>query len=134
MHAITPFAFSPPPVAMLGDEARIVLKAARMWVMLARNHRSPRAVLNGLLGEATPRFSLLMDCLVSAWADSFTTYPPCATALSPDEHLLLNMLACAEADDRADFDALLSDLLPMAERDRLWAASLRLMAERVGIR
>lgn len=134
MRALTPFAFSPPPVSVLGDEARLFLKAARMWVMLARNHRNPRPVLGGLLGTATARFSLLMDTAVSAWSDPFTTFPPCATTLSPDEHLLLSLLASAEADDERGFHDLIDDLLPWPERQRLWQAAVRLMADRIGAR
>jgi hypothetical protein len=133
MRAQTPFAYSPPPVAALGDEARIFLKAARMWVMLARSNRSPRPALAALLGPAAARFSLLMDIAVSAWPDAFTTFPPCACTLSPDEHSLLTLLALAEVEQDTEFHSWFADLLPQADRQRLWSAACRLMAERIGV-
>ncbi|MGL6043312.1 MAG: hypothetical protein ACRC1J_05260, partial [Sandaracinobacteroides sp.] len=116
--AITPFAFSPPPVAALEDGARILLKAARLWVMLARHNRNPRPVLQSLLGSGTAAFCALMDHVVTAWPDPFTCHPPCACALLPDEHCLLALLAFAEAGNEAGADALLEDLLPASERRR----------------
>ncbi len=132
MRAQTLFAYMPPPVAALGEEARVHLRAARLWVMLARTGRSPRLVLGALLGGAAGSFSALMDRLVTSWPDPFTTFPPCASRVSPDEHVLLTLLACAEADAAPNFHEVLTDMLPAVERQRLWTAACRLMAERIG--
>ena len=132
MRALTPLAFSPPPVAAVPEEARVLLKAARLWVMLARSGRSARPPLAALLGPAAPRFALFMDAVVVAWHDPFTTFPPCSCNISPDEHCLLNMLALAEADMEPQFHDCLHDMLPKPERNRLWQAATRLMAERIG--
>jgi hypothetical protein len=134
MPALTPFAFSPPPVAALGDDARLLLKAMRMWVMLARQGQSPRPALAALLGAGGPPMGLLMDLATSAWPEPFTTYTPCASAVSPDEATLLRLLAHAEVDQRGEACALLADMLPNAERERLWQAAGRLTADRLALR
>ena len=48
--ALTAHSFLAPPVSALPEEARLRLKAARMWVMLARHQRNPKPVLTALLG------------------------------------------------------------------------------------
>jgi hypothetical protein len=133
MRALTPFAFSPPPVAAYEPEARILLSCARHWVIIARGGRSPRCPLMALLGASAARFSLLMDLLVTAWPETFTTYPPCAQSLSPDEHCLMTLLAAADAGDQALFHSHFADLLAQEERTRLWTAASRLMGERIGL-
>jgi hypothetical protein len=120
--------FTPPPVAALGDEARIHLKAARMWVMLARHHRNPKPVLASLLGTTTAAFCMLMEQLVTAWPDAFTAYPPCASAVSPDEAALLGLLEAARDETAEEADRLLADLLPPGDRHRLWAGAVRCAA------
>lgn len=132
MQSLTPIDFAPPPVSALKDESRISLKAARLWVMLARNHRNPRPVINALMGTGGPCFSLLMDRAVTAWPDPFATFPPCAATISPDEHSLLSILSHAEAGTRPAFDEAFADLLPPSDRDRLWDAAERLVADRIG--
>ena len=123
--ALTVRSFAPPPVATLPEEARIQLKAARMWVMLARHHRNPRPVIASLLGAATPAFCTLMEQLVTAWPDAFTCFPPCASQLAPDESSLIDLLALASEGQREAADSLLQDLLPPSDRARLWAAAIR---------
>ncbi len=126
MHsALTVLSFTPPPVAALAEEARIQLKAARMWVMLARHHRNPKPVLASLLGGTTAAFCTLMEALVTAWPEAFTAYPPCACAVSPDEATLLDLLTQASEGQRDEADALLKDMLPPSDRQRLWAAAIR---------
>lgn len=126
MHsALTVHSFTPPPVSALSEEARIHLKSARMWVMLARHHRNPKPVLGSLLGGTTAAFCTLMEQLVTAWPDAFTCLPPCAASVSPDEASLLDLLTLASEGLRADADALLQDLLPPSDRARLWAAAIR---------
>lgn len=123
--ALTPRSFTPPPVAALSDEARIHLRAARMWVMLARHHRNPKPVLGSLLGGTAAAFCTLMEQLVTAWPDAFSTYPPSASGVSPDEASLLDLLALASEGQQGDADALLQDLLPPSDRARLWEAAIR---------
>lgn len=122
------FAFMPPATPALEPEDRILLKAARLWVMIARSNRSPRPALAALLGPAAASFHLLMEQLVAAWPDPFTTFSPCATAVSPDEHALLTLVA--EARDGSC--ASLADMLPGQERARLVATAARLGAEQLG--
>lgn len=124
-HSFTALSFTPPPVPALAAEARIHLKAARMWVMLARHQRNPRPVIASLLGAATPAFCTLMEQVVTAWPDAFTTYPPCAVGVTPDEATLLSLLDLASQGQRAHADALLADLLPPSDRARLWSAAIR---------
>ena len=124
---LTAASFTPPPVAALAEEARIQLKAARMWVMLARHQRNPRPVLAALLGHTTAAFCTLMDGMVTAWPDAFTTFPPCASQLSPDEATLLDLLSHATDGDEAGAHGLLRDLLPATDRERLWQAATRAM-------
>jgi len=122
---LTVRSFTPPPVAALSEEARVQLRAARMWVMLARHHRNPKPVLASLLGNTTAAFCTLMEQLVTAWPDAFTTYPPCASGVSPDEATLLDLLTLAGEGQREEADALLQDLLPPSDRARLWSAAIR---------
>jgi hypothetical protein len=124
-HTLTARSFTPPPVAALADEARIHLKAARMWVMLARHQRNPRPVIASLLGAATPAFCTLMEQVVTAWPDAFTTYPPCAAGVTPDEATLLSLLDLAATGDTPGTHRLLEDLLPDTDRHRLCAAARR---------
>jgi hypothetical protein len=132
MRDQTPFAYAPPPLAALPGEARILLKAARLWVLLARSSRAPLGPLSALLGPAAARFSVLMDELSAAWPDPFTTFPPCAASLSPDEQVLLSVLARAEAGAEQGFHADLADLLGPDARRRLWQAACRVMDDRIG--
>jgi hypothetical protein len=125
----TATAYLPLPTPALNPEDRILLKAARLWVMLARSNRSPRPALAALLGRAGPSFHLLMEQLIAAWPDPFTTYPPCALAVSPDEQALLTLVA--EARDGAAAPAL-ADMLAESERARLALTAARLEAERAG--
>jgi hypothetical protein len=133
MRTLSPRSFATTPLPLVDGDARSFLRAMRIWVMMARCGRNPRPALCQLLGDSTARFCLLADSLVTAWPDPFITYPPCATSLTPDEDGLLKLLADAAAGDRAAADARLSDLLPANERDRLWAAATRLMADRMGV-
>jgi hypothetical protein len=128
MHCrLTVNSFMPPPVAALSAEARCLLRAARMWVILTRHKRNAEPVIASLLGGATPAFMNLMAQLVTAWPDPFTTYPPCATAVSPDEAALLDLVASAGKQREPDAcESLLRDLLPRAERAGLWVAACRL--------
>jgi hypothetical protein len=124
----TVFAYMPPATPVLAPEDRILLKAARLWVMIARGNRSPRPALAALLGPAAASFHLLMEQLVAAWPDPFTTFPPCATAVSPDEHSLLTLVAEA----RHGTCESLTDMLAAPQRTRLAATAARLEAERSG--
>ena len=122
---ITIRSFTPPPVTNLPEDARIQLKAARMWVMLARHQRNPKPVLTALLGSTTAAFCTLMEDVVTAWPDAFTTFPPCASQLAPDEATFLDLLAHAADGDEAGAHGLLQDLLPATDRIRLWQAAMR---------
>jgi hypothetical protein len=125
-HSLTVRSFTPLPLCALPGEARVRLKAARMWVMLARHQRSARLPLAALLGGSAAAFAQLMEQMVAAWPDPFTTYPPCSVAISPDEATLLSLLDCAGRGDSAAADSLLADLLPATERQRLFAQAARL--------
>jgi hypothetical protein len=133
MHALSPRRFLPLPLAARDEEARLLLRAMRLWVMLARGCRSPRPAIESLLGAAAPALCRLMDEATSAWPDPFVTYPPCATAIAPDEDLLLALVADARAGAHAGFEARVADLLAESDRERLWAAAGRLVAERAGL-
>ncbi|QMW23114.1 hypothetical protein [Sandaracinobacteroides saxicola] len=106
----------------------LIVRAARQWVLIARAGRNPRPALATLLGpRGAAAFACLMESLVVAWPDPFTTYPPCATTESPDERTLLTLLTLA-GDDPA-FHTHLADLLPAADRTRLHRLATRTTAE-----
>lgn len=121
--------FSPPPVASLDAETRLLLRAARSWVIIACRRQSPRATMKGYLGLAAGRFGLLMEQLTSAWPEPFTTYPPCACSLSPDEATMLTLLGHAANGDARAFHRQLSEMLPLSVRERLWHASSAVAAD-----
>ncbi|MCG2842807.1 hypothetical protein L6Q21_17660 [Sandaracinobacter sp. RS1-74] len=122
---LTTLNFMAPPVSALPEEARLRLKAARMWIMLARHQRNPRPVLISLLAGHTGAFCTLMETVVTAWPDAFTAYPPCAAQVSPDEATLLDLLAEAADGDEAAAQRLLEEMLPVTDRGRLWQAAVR---------
>ncbi len=132
MARLSPACFMPLPVATISEESRVLLKAARLWVMLARARRSARPPLEALLGASAARFCLLMELLVVSWQEPFTTYPPCADSISPDEFWLLTLLSHAEKGAELPFHACLVDMLPEAHRQRLWQCASALMADRIG--
>ena len=127
-HTLTALNFTPPPVSALPEEARLRLKAVRMWVMLARHQRNPKPVLAALLNDGTAAFCTLMEVVVTAWPDSFTAFPPCAAQVSPDEATLLDLLAEAADGDETAAHLLLSELLPVTDRSRLWHSARRTVA------
>lgn len=132
MATLTPPCFLPLPVAARDAETRVLLRAMRLWVLLARSARSPRPVIDSLLGPASAALCHLMDETVAAWPDPFTTFPPCATVVSPDEDCLLELLPPARHGDRAGFEAILADLVAPTDRERIWAAAGRLVTEQAG--
>jgi hypothetical protein len=115
------------PPAHAGTGA-VLVRSIRLWALLARQRRSPRASLEPLLGLAERPFAGFMEEVVSHWPDPIMVLPPCAGRLSPDESALTGLLAASAAGDRAAADALLKDLLPPQARDRLYAAASRVMA------
>jgi hypothetical protein len=108
-----------------GFERRLV-GALRLWVLMARGGRSARPALTPLLGDATSPFLHLMESVVSAWPDPFSTFPPCAEALTPDEATVLALITRASANRPEACDALLGEFLGADERARLWRAASRL--------
>ncbi len=121
------------PVAARDEDARVLLRAMRLWVLLARSCRSPRPAIDALLGPASAALCRLMDEAVAAWPDPFTTFPPCATSVSPDEDCLLALVGLARQGDRTRFEAGIADLVADSDRERLWAAAGRLVAEQAGL-
>lgn len=124
-----PLFFAPQPAAALDSEGRLLLRAARQWVMVACRRQSPRAAMAALLGSSGPRFGRLMAELTSAWPEPFTTYPPCATILSADEATMLALLRAAGTNDPAGFHRQLQEMLPRSVRDRLWQAAVAVAAD-----
>lgn len=125
--------FQPLPLAARDEEARLLLRGMRLWVLLARACRSPRPPLEALLGPAASALCQLMEATTAAWPDPFVTYPPCATAVAPDEDVLLALVGDALAADRPAFEARIADLVAGPARARLWTAAGRLVAERAGL-
>ncbi|MGQ5700440.1 hypothetical protein ACUJ46_00095 [Sandaracinobacteroides sp. A072] len=122
-----------PRVDRIDEEQRLFLKAARMWVMLARAGRSPRAPVRALLGPAASGFGMMMEMMVAAWPDPFTCHPPCAAALTHDEATLTGLLGGVARGDAAAAHAVLEDLLPAPVRERLVFMAGRLVADRAGL-
>lgn len=127
-----PFMLAPATVLLLDEEERLRLRGMRLWVTLARSGRNARPALVALLGRAAAPLCQLMDCAVMCWPEPFTTFPPCAARLSPDEATVLALLRQADGDSRDRAELLLCDLLPATDRERLWAAACRLVADRAG--
>lgn len=125
-------AYATPPLDAFGEDGGRLLRAMRLWGIFARSGRSPRPALNALLGPAAMQFSLLMETIVMAWPEVFITFPPCASRTSPDEATIMTLFSHAEANRLPHAHALLQDLLPTAERMRLWNAACRVVAERIG--
>lgn len=132
MRTLTIDDFATPTLGTLADDSERLLRAMRLWRIFAQTRRSPRPALVALLGPAAMQFSLLMEAVLMAWPEVFTTFPPCAHQISPDEAAIMALLAHAEADELASAHALLVDLLPADERTRLWQAACRVVAERIG--
>lgn len=132
MAYATHFMLMPGSTLLLSDEQRLVLRGIRLWVLLARTCRNARPPLQALLGNATAPLYQLMDSALLCWPENFTSFPPCAARMTPDETALLRLISHAEAEDRDAADQLLRDMLPQSDRDRLWNAATRLVAERTG--
>lgn len=122
---LTTLSFAPPPVQALPEQTRLHLRAARMWILMARHQRNPKPVLASLLHAGCAPFCTLMEAVVTAWPDAFTAYPPCAAQLSPDEATLLDLLAEAMEGGQMSAHRLLEDMLPLTDRERLWQAATR---------
>lgn len=121
--------FAPTPVAALDGEARLLLRAARSWVIIACRRCSPRPAMTALLGGGAARFGLMMEQLTAAWPEAFTAYPPCACAVSPDEATLLALLDQAGRNDAPGFHRQLEEMLPLSVRERLWHATTAVAAD-----
>lgn len=107
-----------------------LLRSIRLWLKLAPARRNPRPVLSALLGKrSAAAFGLFMEAAVDAWTSPFIAFTPSAEKLSVDEATLLNLLAAAEAGDLGAGHALLAEMLPLRERDRLFLAAERVMDE-----
>ncbi|MFQ3594825.1 MAG: hypothetical protein SNJ63_01770 [Sphingomonadaceae bacterium] len=122
--AASPFVIDAPLSA--SPEGRL-LRALRIWVLIACRRHNPRASVRPLLGPAEPAFALFMDEVVTLWPEPLLTFPPCATCLAPDESLLLGVLRAAAAHDRALADRLACEFLGTAERERLWRGAARVV-------
>ena len=121
--------FSPPPVASLDAESRLLLRAARSWVIIACRRTSPRSAMEAMLGTSAGRFGQLMEQITCAWPEPFTTYPPCACAQSPDEATLLALLRHAANREAHAFHRHLYEMLPLSVRERLWHAASAVAAD-----
>lgn len=107
-----------------------LLRATRLWVRRAKAQRNPRLPLNKLLGPgAAASFGVFMDMMTSAWTDEFVAFRPRHKELSIDESTLLTLLSSAESGDVETAHGLLAEMLPHAERARLFGAATRVMAE-----
>lgn len=132
MPTLNPTLFSTPPVAAWNGTGERLLRATRLWTMLAQTGRNPRQAVGLLLGSATTPFLLLMEMTVTVWPEPFTTFPPCAAVTSPDEATLMALFDHAETDNPAAAHRLLADMLPAATRERLWQIASGVVAETVG--
>lgn len=121
----TPAAVMPLPVAARDPGERLLLLGVRVWAGRRRAGRTAKDALVSLLGMAAPALVNLLE----AWAETMP-YPPAALpcgaqAVSPDEALLLDLVAAAAREDRDAAETLLRDLLPAAHRARLFALAGR---------
>ncbi|WP_448582452.1 hypothetical protein [Thermaurantiacus sp.] len=117
--------FAAPPVHPDITAHGRLTRALRLWVLLACRRANPRPTVAPILGPAVPAFAAFMDLAVSLWPEPMLVFPPCAATLSPDESVLLGLLATAAADDRAAADRLAEELLDASARSRLWQAATR---------
>ncbi|WP_448586387.1 hypothetical protein [Thermaurantiacus sp.] len=118
------FAFQPMPAEPFSAP---LTRALRLWILLARAGRNPRPAVRELIGPAEPAFALFLDLALAAWPGPIATFPPCATRLSPDETTLLGLLTAASRGDRREAERLTCEFLPDSERERLFAAAIRVV-------
>ncbi len=117
--------FAPLPVHPEATPTARLTRALRFWVLMACRRANPRPMVTPLLGPAVPAFAAFMDMAVALWPEPMLVFPPCAATLSPDESILLGLLAAAAEGDRAEADRIARDMLDQAARARLWQAATR---------
>lgn len=129
MFDLEAFTRTPRLDAMPATEARLAM-AVRLFVVMRTLNRDPTDIVAERLGSATVarRLALVMDQISAAWTEPFRVNPPCCPRLSHDEALLMDMIGHAAAHDRAGFDALLAEMIPADQRERLHSGCWRLAA------
>lgn len=113
---------APREMMSLPPAARRIAQALRLWVTVRRSGRCAMQAVGESLGSlrAAAHFHLLLEEIGAAWPEPFAVSPPCCRRLSHDEALLADMIRLGGAGDRAEFDRLLSEMLPGDERERLF--------------
>ena len=105
-------------------QARIAI-STRIAVVFTKLRRDPRAELANRLGsgKAAARFLGFIEVMGAAWPDPVYVNAPCCPKLSYDEMMVLDLMTACGSADRAAFDALLCDMLPVDVRDRIYTAA-----------
>lgn len=118
--------FPPPlPAQARAASERLLLRATRLWILDRCAGRPPRARVEALVGPAAAPLGTLLESLSGALPEPFRAFPCCALAVSPDEALLLELVAAAGAGAPARAERLLAELLPAPVRARLFALAGR---------
>lgn len=114
-----------PMLTELPSEALGATMGLRLWALMARMRSCAMAALAERFGSmrAAAHFHLLIEEVMTAWPDAFCISPPCSPRLSHDEATLADMVVLASRGDRPGFDRLLAELLPAAERERLFLSA-----------
>lgn len=76
---------------------------------------------------AIQSFHVFMDEVGRAWPEAIVLNPPCRTAFSYDEMLLVDLCTAGARNDRDRFDELVRDMIGERQRQAIWSASRRLM-------
>ncbi|MXO68439.1 hypothetical protein GRI72_06325 [Altererythrobacter marinus] len=76
---------------------------------------------------AVHSFHVFMDEAGHAWPERIVLNPPCQSAFSYDEMLLVDLLTAAARGERARFDDFVRDMIGAGARHAIWSAARRLM-------
>jgi hypothetical protein len=126
-----------PSVSDYSEEDRLVLWAVRHSVRAAAAGREARRslmhALSPLVGtRGVDAILLFVQAVGAAWPDPLQIGCPCQRSLvSPDEYTILAMIAAARRDDFVDHNRLLTDLLPLCARTRLFHYARKVADESV---
>ena len=115
----------PLPAHARPASARLLLLGLRVWALERSASAPPRPAVARALGPAAGPLSTLLEALSAALAEPFLAFPCGALAVSPDEALVLDLVAAAGRGDGAAARAITAELLPEATAARLFALAGR---------
>lgn len=129
MLTYTPDLRTVPPV-----QARLVC-AMRYAHVSRKADTYSHANLAQYLGSkcAVRSFHVFMDEAGRAWPDPIGLHPPCQSAFSYDEMLLVDLATAAARNDRTRFDLFVRDMVGSSGRNAIWHSARRMMRYLVSV-